>query len=350
MKIQKTILFLFLFSLVIGLNLLQPAQALAATSGTCDGNSWRLDGNGTLTITGENDLYGHDDEYGEDYGQDIPWYQYRKNIKKIVIGGSIRSIGQYMFVDCTNVTEVSLSDKLEAIGKGAFKNCTSLTSITLPESVGYLAEEVFRDCTALKSLYIGNPSLNITNLLPFANKIVTEETADWKYGPFAGCNALTTISIPDDCYAFLKVTNNMFDRDEHPLPFKKLEFRGSIEHWKSLMGDKNLFPSPVFFFADSVVCSDGALEETVSVCYGGNPTIKTNRTASYYINMDGNGKLSSAGWYNAYYPYITEVDISGSRNLLLKIPSSILTILRKLLSKWVKNIGMQLQLRKVMKI
>lgn len=44
--------------------------------------------------------------------------------------GSVTSIGDYVFSDCTNLTSITIGNAVTSIRKYAFSYCTSLTSIT----------------------------------------------------------------------------------------------------------------------------------------------------------------------------------------------------------------------------
>ena len=56
-------------------------------SGTCGENlTWTLDSEGTLTISGEGDMYNYgDNRYNS--GKPAPWSSYRSNITHVVCGG-----------------------------------------------------------------------------------------------------------------------------------------------------------------------------------------------------------------------------------------------------------------------
>ena len=90
-----------------------------------------------------------------DYGDGgSPWYAYREEIKTIVIGDRVQTIGQRAFKDCTGVNSVSFGNSVNTIYLYAFSNCTSLTSVTLPSSVRYIYNFAFFWCTNLTSVTI----------------------------------------------------------------------------------------------------------------------------------------------------------------------------------------------------
>ncbi|GHV10413.1 hypothetical protein FACS1894162_4340 [Bacteroidia bacterium] len=124
------------FCLALALNL------AAQTSGTYGDNlSWKITGakdNYTLTISGAGAM--------PDYSYDAPWSAYSgqsftndmgdvgyqpSNIKLLVIGNSVTSIGAGAFSRFDALTSVTIPSSVKAIGKDAFSQCRSLTSITV---------------------------------------------------------------------------------------------------------------------------------------------------------------------------------------------------------------------------
>ena len=100
-----------------------------------DNLTWEFDGVDTLTISGTGPMT----DYGTFTG-DIPWSQYRKAIKKLIIGEGVTSICQVAFWYETNLSDVTLPETLTSIGQSAFLWCTSLSSIYIPKSVNDMSE------------------------------------------------------------------------------------------------------------------------------------------------------------------------------------------------------------------
>ena len=57
------------------------------------------------------------------------------NLKKVVLPGSIETIGGHAFLNCTSLASVELPSSLEKIKSGAFEGCTSLTEINYSGSM-----------------------------------------------------------------------------------------------------------------------------------------------------------------------------------------------------------------------
>ena len=58
-----------------------------------------------------------------------------KSLKNIVIGDSVKSIGEYAFEHCIGIEKVLLGNNVERIGTNAFFDCINLLSIKIPKSV-----------------------------------------------------------------------------------------------------------------------------------------------------------------------------------------------------------------------
>ncbi|MBR1717326.1 MAG: leucine-rich repeat domain-containing protein [Paludibacteraceae bacterium] len=120
-------------------------------SGTCgadgDNLTWNLC-DGTLTISGTGAMV-HYWAY-----EDIPWWNYRGSIQRIVIEEGVTSIGNHAFVQCSNLTSVSLPNTLTAISFLAFGHCTSLPSLTIPSSVTSMAGMFIHNTPSLTDVYV----------------------------------------------------------------------------------------------------------------------------------------------------------------------------------------------------
>ena len=77
----------------------------------------------TLTITGKGKMFDYEND-------NAPWFDYRfDGIKKIVIGNSVKSIGEYAFFRCDELTTVEIGKGLTEIGDNAFGDCNNLTDV-----------------------------------------------------------------------------------------------------------------------------------------------------------------------------------------------------------------------------
>ena len=122
-------------------------SANAEKSGTCGPNlKWHLTDDGVLTITGEGRM--------DNYYDGGPWGY--DDIKRVIIGDSVTSIGKVAFRRCHSLTSVTIGNRVTSIGNEAFYACSSLTSVTIPNSVTTIGESAFYGCSSLTSVTIGN--------------------------------------------------------------------------------------------------------------------------------------------------------------------------------------------------
>ena len=151
--------------------------AYAASSGKCGDNlTWKLNDEGTLTISGSGKM---NDYYVQNFDNYIqtPWYN-NTNIKKVLINNGVTSIGCYAFSMCTNITNITIPNSVTSIGMGAFYGCTSLKDITIPNSVTSIGGWAFSDCTNIKNITIPSSVTSIDE------------------GAFYSCTSLKSITIP----------------------------------------------------------------------------------------------------------------------------------------------------------
>ena len=171
-------------------------KAEAATnSGTCGDNlTWTFDeSTGELTISGNGAMY--------DYNYDNrPWESYKYNIKSVIIGNSVTTIGDWTFYDCISLTSTIIPDCVTTIGFYTFGSCYGLTSVTIGNSVTTIGNQAFSSCDNLTSVAIGNSVTTIgDNAFYYCNNLtcVTIPDCVTTIGvyAFANCSSLTSVTI-----------------------------------------------------------------------------------------------------------------------------------------------------------
>lgn len=143
----------------------------SAANACGDNLTWTLE-SGTLTISGKGAIW--DFEF-----DDIPWYDKKDAIKKIVIKSGVTRIGEHAFFYCKNLTSVTIPDSVTSIGTSAFSYCESLPSITIPSSVTTIESNAFGDCSSLTSATV-----------PKGVTVID-------YHVFSNCSSLRSITIPE---------------------------------------------------------------------------------------------------------------------------------------------------------
>ena len=104
--------------------------------------------------------------------------------------GSVTSIKEWAFSQCTGLSQITIPDTVKRIGKWAFMCCTELTSITIPVNVTSIEWQAFSQCTGLTEVKIGNRVTRIEGLA------------------FYGCIGLSSVTIPD---SVTKIDKSAFD-------------------------------------------------------------------------------------------------------------------------------------------
>ena len=139
-----------------------------------DNLTWKLDADGTLTISGTGAMKDYD--YNNNPS---PANQKKGSVKKVVIKDGVTSIGKYAFCNCSNLKSITILDSVTSIGDFAFSDCSSLTSITIPDSVTSIGDFAFSGCSSLTSITIPDSVTSIGD------------------DAFSYCRSLTSITIPD---------------------------------------------------------------------------------------------------------------------------------------------------------
>ena len=177
-------------------------DAVQASAEYSDGKfTWVLDGNGTLTITGNNmELTKNEisesalEKAGIDFsrvnklviGNGITgfdrWgmWNLKKYIKELEIHGNAgMNMPEQCFYDVPNIESVVISGAVD-VPRDMFGKCAGLKKVTLKNGVQSIGERAFEKCSSLESVIFENT--------------VLEKISD---GAFWGCSALSSIVLPD---------------------------------------------------------------------------------------------------------------------------------------------------------
>ncbi len=270
-------------------------------SGTCgDSLTWALHETGLLEITGTGAMTNWSS------GRDTPWYSYKSDIKSVLIGdgvttigkyafnyfyyissitigNSVTIIGDYAFTDCYNITSITIPDGVTSIGVYAFYCCTNLTNITIGSGVSSIGERALSYSYRLTDITVSvdNPyylsdsdgvlfNKNMTELIQYpigktrTSYTVPDTVTAIGSEAFAFCDNLTSIVFPDslktlgeyifiDCYNLSKVTIPAGIEAIGDYAFgywTKPYFNGTLEQWKTV----ETGPNDTYIASKVIIC------------------------------------------------------------------------------------------------
>ena len=258
------------------------------SSGDCgDTLSWVKNDNGTLTISGEGDMWDYDSE-GPNRS---PWAGDR-SIRKVIVKEGVRSVGKNAFSGCTEMEEVELPESLTEMHDGAFTECSSLEEVDIPENVTTIENNVFVDCSSLTTINVEEENTVYTSVegvlydsevetlivcpagrtgtfeipegityiesFAFCSSLLTEITLPegiirLEEQVFYRCERLTTITLPA---SLTEIGNNAFSWCDL---LTEIYFRGTLEQWESITieGENDGLTQA------EVYCEEAPEEETV---------------------------------------------------------------------------------------
>lgn len=159
--------------------------------------TWSLDDNGVLTITGTGAM--PDFAKGE-----TPWQSVRPEIKSVVIGDGVTSVGSYAFTGCSMITSLVLGADVATVGEYAFQECTALASITFDDNLVTIEDYAFRRNPALTEVsFSENSNLASVGNYSFQDTGITSLTLPSTVtylGTYAfyECKGLTTVDLTFD--------------------------------------------------------------------------------------------------------------------------------------------------------
>jgi len=265
-----------------------PSYEGVAKSGKCGEKAkWILGEDGTLTISGTGAMK------APLLHINLPWIDYRSEIKKIVVEDGITSIFDRAFADCWNAQTIEIADSVTHIGKEAFRSCSSVKSIKVPAGVTTLEKGVFSYCSSVETFILHD---GITTI---------------KESAFEYCPALKEVTIPLGvtalpakafayCYALEKVTIHDgvtsigADAFNSCYELTTVNYGGTSAQWGEITvaGGNDYLTNATVNFA----------KYTITVVQPENGTLKANKTVvnageSVEFTANANENYSVTGFY-----------------------------------------------------
>lgn len=199
--------FAIVLSVCLVLMILPNAFAYTTASGTLENISWKLDSDGTLTISGKGEMPYRDwDSY--------PWYMYCSQVRSLVLEEGLTDVaaGTAAF-DYDRLETVSFPSSVERIGMDAFASLDGLRTITIPGNVKRILFEAFAGCNHLESVNL-NEGIEELDAASFAScpklksVVIPASVKQIRQRAFNECTGLQDITILNkDC----KLIDKEFD-------------------------------------------------------------------------------------------------------------------------------------------
>ena len=95
-----------------------------------------------------------------------PWKDYRSEMERVEIGGSVATIDGQMFRNYPKLRSVVISDSVTTINLWAFADCSALTALELPRSIT-IDVAAFQNCTNLAEVKYDGAIADWLALVPF---------------------------------------------------------------------------------------------------------------------------------------------------------------------------------------
>ena len=122
-----------------------------------------------------------------------------KYIREYIVPNSVTNIGNGAFSGCNKLKTISIPNNVTSIGDEAFLGCSGLSNINIPNSVTSIGDRAFVACDKLET--IGIPD-NVTSI---GNSV------------FADCNSLKEIIIGRDNKKYCSKDGVLYSKDESVL-------------------------------------------------------------------------------------------------------------------------------------
>ncbi len=259
---------------------------------------WSLDYDGNLYIYGDGKMY----DYGFfDYGNHLPWEEYKAEIKTVTMEKGITYIGRAAFYGCTAIERVALPKSgITQIASDAFRDCSSLSDITLPKGLEKIGSHSFFGCKALTSITFPDTLKNLgadgANQYAFGSSGLTSVTIPSNVTEmgaycFKDCTDLKSVYIDGTNLevgyeAFMGCTSlNVVKMGNGVTKMRQEAFRGCVELEEVTLG-KNLTELKGQDFQDCISLKEIVIPDKVQIiqCYESSGVFK-NCTALEKVTL-----------------------------------------------------------------
>lgn len=200
--------------------------------------------------------------------KNLPWYNYRAQIKEVIINSGVKVLGNHALAGCTSLEKISLPAGLKTISSAAMSGCSKIETIELPTSVTWISWEAFSYCTALKSLKLNEGLVGTNNAIIRGATSLKSITIPYNVGTGIHKEIFKDSSL-ETVYVYNQSANAVSWADANPtLPagaeIKRIDYTGTV-------------------------IKNGTLENGVS----GNPELTWSFTDMGVLTISGEGTVPS---------------------------------------------------------
>lgn len=125
----------------------------------------------------------------------------KDDLKEVIAGEEVKTVGVYAFKACRNLERVHLPDSVEGVMEFAFSWCEKLHDVRLPEGIDRIAIQAFVNCSSLKGVKLPD-SISLIDDEAFKDCIgleeilIPESVKTVSANAFTNCRNLKEIRIP----------------------------------------------------------------------------------------------------------------------------------------------------------
>lgn len=146
--------------------------------------------------------------------------EFLPNLKRVEFSDDVKRLGECLFEDCENLTDVKFGENIEDIGNYCFCNC-GLETITIPNKVSKIRSSAFSYCSKLRSVNLPKNLSEIEDSafcgcknLENIDLSSADKLSEIGIRSFLGCSKLKDVSFPENLtelgdYAFFSLTNSI---------------------------------------------------------------------------------------------------------------------------------------------
>ncbi len=138
---------------------------------------------------------------------DVPGsiFAYCGSLKKVVFPGTVKSVGQYAFTQCSGIEEVVMEEGLVSLSAGCFSGCTNLKTLVIPSTLevvaGAIAGAPFEMSGVEKVIFTGDreviPGSMFFGCSNLKTVILPDTVKSIGNYAFSGCSSLSGIEFPE---------------------------------------------------------------------------------------------------------------------------------------------------------